>query len=408
METNGPGAGNAVMGPLTYLTFKRETPRPPVRKRNFRYAIPVLLFGLISLAMGMAATLEETRALDPVAIYAIAFGAVLPVVVSYRWPVAAWRLTFVMLFVGVIHAQVGPHDEPWPWNAVQILAALFVLGRLAATSESLVTVWATLLTLIPVFMFAPESNAWGAALLVVAVAALGDIFSRRRHTREMLAEQAELNELERARRAVLEERTRIAREMHDVVAHHMSMIAVQAETAPYRLSGLPEEAKAELTTIAGAAREALADMRRLLGVLRSETQEAERAPQPGYPQIADLVTSARRAGLAVSEELPRLDGIDETAGLTAYRIVQEALANAARHAPGGPVRLVARADGEVVELRVDNELTAPPEPGHKPGHGLIGMRERVALLGGELTAGPDGAGSYQVLARLPRQAKGLR
>ncbi|WP_229831464.1 sensor histidine kinase [Actinoplanes ianthinogenes] len=362
----------------------------------------------MSLAMGMAATLEETRTLPPVAIYAISAGAVLPVVVAYRRPVAAWRLTFLMLFIGVINANVGTHEEPWPWNAVQIVATLFVLGRLATVSEALVTAWATVLTLVPVFLFAPHANVWGAATAVVAVAALGSIASFRRRAGELIARQTELSELERARRAVLEERTRIAREMHDVVAHHMSMIAVQAETAPYRLAGLPEEAKDELTSIAGAAREALADMRRLLGVLRAEDQAAERAPQPGYPEIAELVATARRAGLPVTGELPPLDGVDATAGLTAYRIAQEALANAARHAPGGPVRILARADGDRLELRVSNELTSTPAPGHKAGHGLIGMRERVALLGGELTAGPDGAGSYQVLARIPRQPEGAR
>ncbi|GAA2668796.1 sensor histidine kinase [Actinoplanes palleronii] len=362
----------------------------------------MLLFALAGLALAMAASLEETRDLPNLAIWALAAGAVLPVAVSYRRPVAAWRLAFVMLFVGVINAVV-PLREPWPWNAVQILGTLFVLGRLAAVSESLVTIWATLLTLIPVFLYAPDANAWGAAVGVVAVSAIGDILSRRRRTRELLDEQSELNELERAKRALLEERTRIAREMHDVVAHHMSMIAVQAETAPYRLAGLPDEAKDELASIAGSARQALTDMRRVLGVLRSEDQQAEHAPQPGYPDIAELVGTARRAGLPVTEELPALTGIGEAAGLTAYRIAQEALANAARHAPGGPVRLVARADGDRLELRVSNELTDPPGPAQKGGHGLIGMRERVALLGGELSVGPDGAGAYQVLARLPRE-----
>ncbi|MBB4739979.1 signal transduction histidine kinase [Actinoplanes octamycinicus] len=363
----------------------------------------MLLLLLVSLAMAMVATLEETRVLPPEALYLLAAGAVLPVVLAYRRPVAAWRLAFVMLFLGVVNAKVGPHDEPWPWNAVQILAALFVLGRLAWVSAPAVTAWATGLFLIPVFLFSPHGNVLGGALLVVAVAALCSTASYRRRARELLAEQTELNELERAKRAVLEERTRIAREMHDVVAHHMSMIAVQAETAPFRLAGLPDAAKDELTSIAVAAREALTDMRRLLGVLRAENQEAERAPQPGYPEITELVSGARRAGLAVSGELPRLDGVDGTAGLTAYRIAQEALANAARHAPGGPVRILARADGDLLELDIRNELTSPPEAGHRPGHGLIGMRERVALLGGELTAGPDGAGSYRVLARIPRQ-----
>ncbi|AEV82813.1 histidine kinase [Actinoplanes sp. SE50] len=386
------------MGPLVRLAVGRETARPPVRGR-LRFTLPLILFVLVSLGLAAWEELSTTREIPALLVGIIAVGSVLPVAVSYRWPVNAWRLTFLMIFLGWVDHAPG---DPWPWNAVQILATLFVLGRLAAVSASPVTLGATTLTVIAVLLLG-GANSGGAAVLIVAITALGNIASHRRRTRELLAEQTELNEQERAKRAVLEERTRIAREMHDVVAHHMSMIAVQAETAPYRLPALPDEARDELASIAGAAREALADMRRLLGVLRAEHQEADRAPQPGYAEIAALVITARRAGLPVTGELGEVAGVGEAAGLAAYRIAQEALANAARHAPGGPVRLTARAAGDDLELSVTNELTTPPEPGHRPGHGLIGMRERVALLGGELSAGPDGAGAYRVLARIPRQ-----
>ncbi|GIE85079.1 sensor histidine kinase [Actinoplanes regularis] len=387
------------MGPLLQLAYGREKIRPAARGR-FRYVLPPIVLALVGLGFVAFEVITDLRDVRPLLAGVIAAGSVLPVAVAYRWPVAAWRLMFPMLFLGVAGAVP---DESWPWNTVQIVGALLVLGRLAAVSESMVTIWATILTLVPVFLFAPDANAWGAGMLVVAIAALGDIVSRRRRTRELLAEQSEINELERAKRAVLEERTRIAREMHDVVAHHMSMIAVQAETAPYRLAGLPDGARNELAEIAGAARAALTDMRRLLGVLRAEGQDAERVPQPGYGQIAELVAATRRAGLPVVDELSELDEIGEAAGLAAYRIVQEALANAAQHAPGGPVRLRARATGDRLELCVRNKLTTTPDPGRRPGHGLIGMHERVALLGGELTAGPDGAGHYEVLARIPLQ-----
>src|SRR4029453_1185714 len=123
---------------------------------------------------------------------------------------------------------------------------------------------------VPGFLYTDQANAMGVAVLMVAIGLLGDVLSRRRQSRRQLAEQTELTEPELARRAILEERARIAREMHDVVAHHMSMIAVQAETAPYRLADLGEPAKGELAVIATAARSALTDMRRLLGVLRAE------------------------------------------------------------------------------------------------------------------------------------------
>jgi signal transduction histidine kinase len=407
METNGPTAHGGVTGPLTYLTFKQEIPRPPARRRLLRNALPLLLLAVAGLGLAAGGYLTDVRQVPALAAAGIAVGSVLPVVVSYRRPVLAWRIVFLMLFLGVInHAP----EEPWPWNTVQILGALFVLGRLAATNASLVTIWAVTLTLIPVFAFAPDANAWGAALAVVAVAAVGDIIARRRRAGQLLEEQSELTELERAKRAVLEERARIAREMHDVVAHHMSMIAVQAETAPYRVPGLPDAAREELTSIAAAAREALTDMRRLLGVLRADQEKIEKTPQPGYAQIADLVATAQRSGLPLSAEISATSdlseriGLAEPSGLAAYRIVQEALANAARHAPGAPVRLEARAGTTTLEVSVHNKLTDKiPE---SDGHGLIGMRERVALLGGEFHAGPDGDGGYQVTASIPRQADG--
>ncbi len=371
-------------------------PRPTLRGRLSSYGVPAGLLALIGLGFSAGEYMDGSRVLPRIVIVIIAVGSVLPVAVCYRWPVLAWRLAFPMMFLGVINA--GPR-EPWPWNTVQILGFLVVLGRLAATQPSAVTAWATVASLVPVFLYAKDANAWGAALPLVVIAALGDIVYRRRHTRELVAEQQELNELERAKRAVLEERTRIAREMHDVVAHHMSMIAVRAETASYRLSGLPDAAQEELSTIATAARAALTDMRRLLGVLRAADGESPKAPQPGLDDLPALVATAREAGVDVTLTVDGGAHVSETAGLTAYRIVQEALANAARHAPGVPVTVGARGRPDRLDLRVCNRL-AGPVPDGAAGHGLIGMRERVALLGGTLTARPDGP-DFVVAATLP-------
>jgi signal transduction histidine kinase len=203
---------------------------------------------------------------------------------------------------------------------------------------------------------------------------------------------------------VLEERSRIARELHDVVAHHMSLIAVRAETAPYRLDGLPEPVAEEFGALSELARAALADMRRLLGVLRQD-QPAALAPQPRLAELPELVAATRRAGMPV--ELTVAAGLGEVpagVGLCAYRIVQESLSNASQHAPGAAVTVtVGQADG-AVRLRVANGPGQPPGPGdgeHRPGHGLIGMRERVALLGGSLSAGPAPGGGFVVSAVLP-------
>jgi signal transduction histidine kinase len=237
------------------------------------------------------------------------------------------------------------------------------------------------------------------AFLALAVA-VGSVGSGRRAQRD-LAEQAEL---ERARRTVLEDRTRLARELHDVVAHHMSLMAVRAESAPHRLGALPEPVRAEFGALSESAREALADMRQLLGVLRSD-QPAERTPQPGLQDLPRLIDSARQAGMAVELSAPpALDRVPPGAGVCAYRIVQEALSNAARHAAGAPVTVSVQHSTQKVTLQVSNGPGVPVAPrgnGHGPGHGLAGMRERAELLGGSLWAGPAPDGGFGVTAVLP-------
>ena len=153
---------------------------------------------------------------------------------------------------------------------------------------------------------------------------------------------------------MLEERTRIARELHDVVAHHMSLIAVRAETAPYRLRGLPESARAEFGSLSEVAREALAEMRRLLGVLRDD-QPAALAPQPQLADLPALVDAARQAGVSVELSVPAaLDQVPSGVGLCAYRIVQESLSNASQHAPGAAVTVSVDHGVAAVLLRVAN------------------------------------------------------
>jgi signal transduction histidine kinase len=377
--------------------------------------IPLVLFAVVGMSFAAGQYLLDNRNIAYALSLLMAFFTTLPVLLSYHRPLVAWRFGFVGLFIGVIN--VNP-DESWPWNPVQIFAFLLTLGAVALFAETAVVAWAGLLTLAPVFLFVDRANGFGVAALFLAVLVVGDQIRRRRTTQRALQEQAELSELEKARRAVLEERTRIAREMHDVVAHHMSMIAVQAETAPFRLPGMPAPARAEFVAIAASAREALADMRRLLGVLRSDNDAAPTAPQPGLGDVPELVAAARRAGVAVDLTAdPALPTVDGPAGLAAYRIVQEALANAARHAPGAPVAVTVARERRAVRVEVVNGAPAPapaapaaatvpatvPAVGTVAGAGLgiAGMRERAALLGGTLTAGPTGDGGFAVTATLP-------
>jgi signal transduction histidine kinase len=365
----------------------------------YRYGVPLGLLALLGLGAANYQYLAGNRHLNPLVNVLLSAGAVVPVAVAARRPLLAFRIAYPFLFLGTIMARAS---DAWPWSPVQIVGFLGILVAVAMLESSAVTFWAAAVSVVVPFLYTDTANAFGVAVLFVVIALLGDIMSRRRSGRLALAEQAELTELERARRSILEERTRIAREMHDVVAHHMSMIAVQAETAPFRLPGMEEPIRDEMAGIATAARSALTDMRRLLGVLRSDDAGALTAPQPGLADVPALADAARRAGVEVTLPPDDLPAVREPVGLAAYRIVQEALANATRHAPGAPVAVDARVRGSDLVVSVTNgppTTTATPRPG--AGLGQIGMRERAELLGGTLDAGPRDDGGYRVTAALP-------
>jgi signal transduction histidine kinase len=183
----------------------------------------------------------------------------------------------------------------------------------------------------------------------------------------------------------------------------MSLIQVQASTARYRVPGLSDTAAAEFDDIARTAREALTEMRRLLGILRTDDQRPELAPQQGVRDLPALVRSARRAGADVAfADPPAPDGLPGVVDIAAFRIVQEALSNAMRHAPGAPVEAAVHVDEDAVRIRVHNDAGPAPADTAARGRGLglVGMRERAALVGGSVQAGPD-AGGWTVVAELP-------
>jgi signal transduction histidine kinase len=202
--------------------------------------------------------------------------------------------------------------------------------------------------------------------------------------------------------AAAQERARIARELHDVVAHHVSMVAVQAETARLTTEGMPPEGRDRLAAIGDTARDALTEMRRLLGVMRTDVPgEAELAPQPGLARLEELLDDARAAGTDVrlhvdGEPVALPPGVD----LTAYRVVQEALTNARRHAPGAAVEVDIHYRDESLRVRVRDDGPGPSGTGDG-GHGLVGMHERVAMVGGRLRVGPGEGGGFAVQADLP-------
>jgi signal transduction histidine kinase len=205
------------------------------------------------------------------------------------------------------------------------------------------------------------------------------------------------------------ERARIARELHDVVAHHISMVAVQAETARLTTPGMPAAGAQRLSEIGDTARASLTEMRRLLGVLREDApaDAADRQPQPGLRQLNELLDEARDASgagtrLIVSGPPVMLDpGVE----LAAYRIIQEALTNSRRHAPGAAVDVELHYAAGALRLRIRDNGPGPPAVLPDGCHGLLGMRERAAAVGGELRAGPAAAGGFLVEASLPTSAE---
>ncbi len=339
--------------------------------------------------------------------HVLAVVVVAPLLVACWYPMLAWRIGWI----GLLLAPLAPAAwwGGWPWGPPQILAVLaaFCLAGLPQRRPALWWMWA--LTVIPwlIWLVADVPNVKGpvSATIVFAVIAIAlDNAAARLRAQRALSVQTEHAEAERAQRSVLEERTRIARELHDVVAHHMSLVAVRAETAPYRLTDLPDAVRAEFASLSDIAREALADMRRLLGVLRDD-QPAALTPQPLLTDVPALVDAARHAGVTVELSLPAtLDQVPSAVGVCAYRIVQESLSNASQHAPGTPVTVSVDRDLAAVVLQVANGPGVPPVPAggvRGTGHGLAGMRERVALLGGSLSAGPTPDGRFLVSAVLP-------
>jgi len=203
------------------------------------------------------------------------------------------------------------------------------------------------------------------------------------------------------------ERARIARELHDVVAHHISMIAVQSEAARLTTPGMPPEGARRLIAIGDTARTALTEMRRLLGVLREDAGvEPTRQPQPGLAQLNDLLDEARELWSGSTRLIVRgtVVPLDPGIELVAYRIVQEALTNVRRHAPGAAVDVELHYRHDTLLLRVRDNGPGPPTPtrANAPeGHGLTGMHERAAMVGGRLTAGPAPIGGFLIEAVLP-------
>ncbi|HET8616330.1 MAG TPA: histidine kinase [Actinomycetales bacterium] len=371
--------------------------------------VVVLAVVMSFIAFGVA---TATMDLDRVGLGVTPFiGALagLPLALATTRPILGWAVSCGGAFA--VALLPGQQAMPWPWGVPQGLVLLALLFSVASREPLLSTVGAWLTTLALFVWGVPPGTEAGWSVGVTTVALIGLLAGRLARSNRALARQAEETASEKAQRVLLEERARIARDLHDIVAHHMSLVVVQAETAPYRVSDLSPAATAELESISESARAALAETRALLSVLRREEDDAATAPQPGVDDLDTLVRRARSAGTRVSFEHTAVPPLRPGTSLAAYRIVQEALANAARHAAGAPVHVWIGSDTTTdgfLQLRVVNEPPDGAEPvasdgpvPFTPGHGVTGMQERASAEGGHVDVGPTAEGGFAVVARLP-------
>jgi signal transduction histidine kinase len=245
------------------------------------------------------------------------------------------------------------------------------------------------------------ADKWATAFFAVAALAawlIGNVVhSRRREA--IVAERARLLD-EQARAAVAAERSRVARELHDIVSHNLSVVVLQAAGARAASERRDFDATDTLQKIEERGREALVEMRRMLGVLRAEGAEAELEPQPTLHDIPALVDSIRRTGLSIAADCADVE-VPPLIGLSAFRVVQEGLTNVLKHAGHAHAEVRVHVGADEIEVRVADDGAGAITHANGSGHGLTGMRERVALLGGELRVGPRPGGGFEVHARLP-------
>lgn len=353
-------------------------------------------------------TITATHSVNSSLLPVLAAMEVVPLLVMRRAPFAAWGMSAVGAVVWwQLIAQLPTAPMPWPvMHFLVLLTTVLVAAMLAELIEVMVVVIASVLLCL--LAMPNDQKAWAVGIALFAI--FGLLMRWLVLSRRELARQSEETELERARRAILEERSRIARELHDVVAHHMSMVVVQAQSAPVRLTEVSDETRAEFARIESSARQALNEVRGVLGVLRQEGSTAETAPQPGLEQLPELLEATRAAGVDLTWRLAlRPQECPRGTALVLHRIVQESLTNATRHSPGAPVVVTLDGEASVATLAVRNGLPTGPltEGGDRGtgGNGIPGMTSRAEAMGGHLRAEPTPDGGFVVQVQVPLEGR---
>jgi signal transduction histidine kinase len=344
---------------------------------------------------------------------AVAVALVIPVVFRRKYPTAAFATATV---VGGLQVLYTGRPSPADLAVVVLLYTLAayrprrtsVTGLIICLLGSVLAVARLVPSQIPLLDTIMVGSILFAGPALIAWV-LGDSMRYRRGYYASLEDRAARLERERdaqAQIAAAAERARIARELHDVVAHNVSVMVVQADGASYALDTEPEKTRQALAAIAGTGRQALAEMRRLLGVLRSGDGATGLAPLPGIGQLGELLQQTRATGLTVAFTVEGVPGpLPDGVALAAYRIVQESLTNTRKHAgPAASAQVTLRYCEDALVLSITDDGRGAATSADGAGHGMTGMRERVALYGGTLQAGPRPGGGYQVTARLPMAA----
>ena len=390
------------------------TPPEPPRRRGSRLPAPVadgaLAWLVIAAAIGSAVghRTAEHIASRPVAAVLLSLAIGLPLLVRRRVPLQVLAVVEagIALYSLLVDANPGPAG----------LGLAIAVYTVATRTPRRVSIRAALgvgglntliyLGTIAAGRFDTATSLLFADVLVAGSWAIGDNIATRRAYLAALEDRAarlEREQQERAERAVVDERSRIARELHDIVAHHVSAIAVQAGAAEEVAETDPAAARRALGAIQATSREALTEMRALVGVLRAEASDpAGLAPQPGLAMIERLAAQTRAAGLDVAVQVEgAIRPLPGALDLSAFRIVQEALTNTLRHAHASRADVVVRYAADSVELEVSDDGTSAATTPPGDGRGLVGMRERVALFGGRLDVGRGPQGGFRVRALLP-------
>ncbi|MEU1216512.1 sensor histidine kinase [Streptomyces sp. NPDC005791] len=380
----------------------RQLPKP-IRARAvwFPHAV-VAAVALMAVLGGVFSA--NTYSLFGIATVITAFLPAAALLMTLLRPVLAFWASIALV---PVMAVLGGGD--WPWAPHAFVCHLGVLIVVAARTRPRTAAWMWVITLLPGFFMVvlgphnPSSTSGGMAFTSAFALLVVTVVQTRREAQREVTVQRTVTAVERDRRTLLEERTTIARELHDVVAHHMSVVAIQAEAAPYRVENPPPELEQAFVTIRENAVAALTELRRVLGVVRAEDYEAPDAPQPTLAALDRLLDNVRETGLETEKtvtgavrELPQ--GVE----LSAYRIIQEALSNTLRHAPGAAAKVeIGYVLGGLGVRVVNGPARGLVKPSPGAGHGITGMRERVAMLNGEMTAGATDDGGYEVSVFLP-------